>query len=241
MAWLEPAHANISGLVKWSELPRMDAYGYDFASQQGLQWSVADDWLCVDGLPVTDIHWWGSYWIAPGNYPNSNGFPDPTNPNVKPDFLQSFLIRVYTDVPSGTDPNMPWSHPATLLGQIEPDAAATNETYYGTVTHLGGITENVWQYNLDLPQPLIQELGKIYWLNIEAVLKPGANVQWGWHEADTLILDNSVQWGMYGQQRWELLPDKDMAFELTTIPEPSTALLLACGILGLLGVVRQRF
>jgi hypothetical protein len=126
------------------------------------------------------------------------------------------------------------------------------EVYYGTLTHIGGIEENVWQYNADLPIPFFQDRyydpqdidgdgiddGTVLWLKIQAVHQ-SSQIQWGWHEADSLWHDNAVQQGFFAPnpEMWDLLPNKDMAFELTStdtwVPEPSFLIggLMALGLL----------
>ena len=61
---------------------------------------VADDWLCEDKRPITDIHWWGSFlgWTRSDQLP-------PVVPNT-------FHIGIWTDVPSAGEA---FSHPGTLI------------------------------------------------------------------------------------------------------------------------------
>jgi len=250
------ATADTTDPVKWSQLPNMGPYGYDFSSESSLFSVVADDFLCSSRLPVVDLHWWGSYY-APGPlwpYPNSASLTDPTLANDQPPgILQGFFVDFYTDVPGGVDPGMPWSHPGQLLYRQFVEIALVTEVLYGTVTHIGGIEENVWQYNVDLPVPFFQDPlsdpvdvdgdgqddGTVYWLMIQGAHFDPA-IQWGWHEADALWHDNAVQyWPFDGSTPpWNLVPNKDMAFELTFVPEPSLFLLAGTGLLMLL--VRRR-
>jgi len=235
-------------LVKWSQLPDMGAYGYNWSSETVVPSMVADDFLCSNPLPVIDLHWWGSYY-APGPlwpYSNSDNIQDPTVPaNQPPGILQGFNVEFYTDVPVGADPTMPWSHPGQLLYEELIPITAVVEAYYGTVTHIGGIQENVWQYNADLPVPFFQDPtsdpvdvdgdgvadGTIYWLKIQAITSC-ETIQWGWHEAATLWHDNAVQNWPPNQLApfWNIIVDTDMAFELTVIPEPSFLLLTCLGL-----------
>jgi len=240
-------------LVKWSQMPDMGPYGYDFSSESSFYSMVADDFLCSDQYPVGDLHWWGSYY-EPGvlyPYPNSDNLPDPTLATGEPvpGMLQGFFIEFYTDVPAGTDPLMPWSHPGDQIYEEFIPITQVTEVLYGTVVHIGGIEENVWQYNCDLPTPFFQDPdfepqdvdgdgipdGTVYWLKIQAAHYDPA-LQWGWHEADSLWHDNAVQhWPPNPNlPAWLLLPNKDMAFELTFIPEPSVLLLAGAGLLLLL-------
>jgi hypothetical protein len=253
-----PVWADATAPIKWSQLPAMDEYGYDFSSETSIPSLVADDFLCSTIYAVVDVHWWGSYYssgpIWP--YPNSDNLPDPTMAGgAPPGILQGFNIEFYTDVPAGVDPLMPWSHPGELKYEVFIPITQVTEALYGTVTHIGGVQENVWQYNCDLPEPFYQDMysdpqdidgdgildGTVYWLKIQAVNDNAELIQWGWHEAESLWHDNAVQhWppNPYAPE-WDLLPNKDMAFELsfdkdTYIPEPSVCLLLVFGALALL-------
>jgi hypothetical protein len=253
--------------VKWSQLPYMEPWGYDFSSETGAQGPdgvligsmVADDFLCSSPLPVVDLHWWGSYYTpsaARWPYSNSNNWPDPTVGNdVPPDLLVGFLIEFYSDIPANTDPDLPWSHPGECLYEEFIPISDITEALYGTVVHIGGVEENVWQYNCKLPVPFPQDPeqepqdldgdgamdGTVYWLKIQA-RHESRIIQWGWHEADSLWHDNAVQWWPPNQTEpyWELLTNKDMAFELTVIPEPSLLLIAGLGVLALLRRSRAR-
>ena len=48
--------------VKWSQLPDME-FGVNIQSTE-VEPIIADDWECRDPRPVTDVHFWGSYWMA---------------------------------------------------------------------------------------------------------------------------------------------------------------------------------
>ena len=249
------AGADQVGPVKWSQLPRMDEYGYNFSSETSVGSMVADDYLCVDPLAVIDLHWWGSYYMPVVLYPykNSDNHPDPTiDDDQPPGILQGFNIEFYKDIPAGVDPLMPWSHPGTELYHEFIPITDVTEAYYGTVVHIGEIEENVWQYNADLPIPFPQGEypdpqdidgdgtldGTVFWLKIQAV-HDDPDIQWGWHEADSLWHDNAVQhWGPTPEpSEWILIEVKDMAFELSIVPEPSLLLVAA---LGLLAVLKRR-
>jgi len=237
--------------VKWSQLPDMTAYGYDWSSETTVPSMTADDFLCDTPLAVVDVHWWGSYY-DPGDwwpYKSSDNFPnDPTAAGDPPEMITGFNIEFYTDVPANVDA-IPWSHPGELLYEEFIDIALVAETYFGTVTHTGGAQENVWQYNCVLPIPFEQDPwadpvdvdddgtadGTIYWIKIQAV-HDHPDFQWGWHEADSLWHDNAVQYWPPDEitPYWDLRENKDMAFELSVIPEPSLLLVAAVGLLALL-------
>lgn len=97
--------------VKWSQPPVRDTvepnsiYGWDEWSLYYQRPIMADDWKCTDKRPVTDIHWWGSFW----------GWDIPVPPPVVP---QAFHIGVWTDVPVGDPCNLEgFSHPGYLIWQ----------------------------------------------------------------------------------------------------------------------------
>jgi hypothetical protein len=243
-----PAGAEPVSPVKWSQLPNMGPYGYDWSSETTVPSMTADDFLCDTPLAVIDVHWWGSYYDSAARWPykSSDNFVDPTlGTGQPPGIITGFNIEFYTDVPAGVDSFMPWSHPGDLLYEEFIDIALVTEAYFGTVTELG---ENVWQYNCVLPIPFEQDPcsdpvdvdgdgildGTIYWIKIQAV-HDDPIIQWGWHEADSLWHDNAVQyWGLTPDDLWDLRENKDMAFELSVIPEPSLLVVAAAGLLALL-------
>jgi hypothetical protein len=152
-----------------------------------------------------------------------------------------FPITFYSDVPVGQG-IPPWSHPGNLLYQETLDFASVNETKYGTIDHGANIIETVFQYNATLPTPFGQDASIIYWLSIQAIDDDGKPIQWGWHEAETLWHDNAVQWDKFfngGINNWNLLTNKDMAFEIEVVTIPTTLLLLGSGLLDILGLKRR--
>jgi len=220
--------------LKWSQLPDMNR-GLDFSSEVKVPSVVADDWLCTNGLPITDIHWWGSYWVPripvpPDGSPNSDSLP-----NAPAGGVQAFVIKIYTDIPAGQ--GVPYSQPGQLLYTIEVPITIANEVYYGT-TNAG---MDVYQYYLKLAAPVPQERGQVYWLSIEAIF-PDPYRQWGWHESKDHWNDAAVQ--DFKGSGWVALQNNmylnDMAFELTTIPEPGSLIALGSGITGLLGLLLRK-
>ena len=248
-------------LLKWSQLPRIDRWGYDFSSETLVPSKVASDFMCLDPRPVDKIHWWGSYWKAPVDYPTyySSHWTDPTlvtGQGVDPGILSGFSIQFYADVPDSPDPNvpMPWSHPGQLLYEQYIPINQVDVVPYEVIDRNGdGIIGNdgdevVWQYFVKLDRPFEQREYEIYWLKLQAHNKDSNpdNIQWGWHESVDLWNDEAVQqgpsnlWGMMYRKEWVEIPNKDMAFELGVIPEPATLLLVSFGAAGVLGIVRRR-
>ena len=185
--------------VNCSQLPNMTSNGYDFSSETLVPSVVADDFQCTDPRPVTDIHWWGSYYtVSPGPYDiNSDHHLDPSFPGpgltpVMPNTLSGFIITFYTDVPAGVDPVMPYSHPGQPLVSCPVQMNQVQSNLHGVIDRNGnGIVgddgdEAVWQYNLNLFDPFVQDPGTIYWLSIVALngdpVQNPNSIQWGWHE-----------------------------------------------------------
>jgi hypothetical protein len=225
--------------VKWSQWVDIDngrdVYSFGDLDEGEDLWAAvvtADDWRCPDGLPVSDFHWWGSYILG-----------DPAD-------LLGFAINIHADVPaSGIIP----SHPGTRLWSgLFPMGDVT-----GTVQEtLFAITpdHDIYQYNLQLPGPdqyFYQDEGVIYWLDIIGIVGPEGI--WGWHtalrpapenglDAAVIIFDYNALTGGYSQ--WGSMHDDhcnvQMAFELTTIPEPASMALLGTGAMALLTLVRRR-
>jgi hypothetical protein len=199
---------------------------------------VADDFPCKDPRPVTDLHWWGSYpQLAPGTTPR------------RPD---SFLIRFWTDVPAGADPNMPWSHPGEERWRIvcenytwEPVGYDIDVEQYLRNNEVV-IVDQAYQYNQTLKpeEYFYQDPGEnIYWISIQAqYVNPTAADVWGWKTRPHMFNDDAVTGIDVGvgpaDIGWQEIRTSDgqswdMAFELTTVPEPSTFVLLAMGAFGL--------
>ena len=81
------------GLPKWVQNPLLG--GSTISSQLepiagGLDTECADDFLCMDPVPIAAVEWWGNYW---------GGDPIP------PDY---FIIRFYSDVPASPVEDTSW-------------------------------------------------------------------------------------------------------------------------------------
>jgi len=223
-------------LVKWSQWVDI-ATGRDIASTwvttQPVQKPgqvIADDWRCLDGLPVTDVHWWGSYIEG------------------EPGLPMMFEISIHEDIPdNGCCP----SHPGALLhSEIGFVGTDVQEAFFAAADE-----HDIYQYNYDLLVPFEQVQGEIYWLNIIAIVPSSSDVLWGWHtairpapengiDAAVRIDDYCLTTGEYTQ--WGPMYDDltcsgvQMAFELTTIPEPGSVALVGTALLGAIGIKRRR-
>ncbi len=208
---------------KWIQPPDMTIIGRDVYDVFPV--FLADDWLCENGLPITDIHWWGSYI---GFDQNS---ATPVNQPLHPDI---FLLSQHSDVPVGDPTNLyGYSYPGLVLNFNSVNKGQYSVNYYASIDKGGGVYEHVYQFNYILPQAWTQEQGKIYWLDMSAIyFGTGSQVlfPYGWHTSDTNNLDHFVTNLGAPAPGW-IIPTGDgydLAFELT-VPEPSIYFLFLFG------------
>jgi len=186
--------------MHYPQLPDED--GWDVYATAGLtqpqypQVCLADDWLCTEAGPVSDIHFWGS-WL-----------------NDTVGTITSFIIAIYTDIPAEQNPD----------GYSKPGECLWERTFYpGEWTEVridspylqgwydpsaGYYIENdhntYYQYNIvDITEPIIQEKGTIYWLSISASVKEMAALQplWGWKSTEDHWNDDAC-WSYWGDLYW---------------------------------------
>jgi hypothetical protein len=206
---------------KWSQPADEIDEGY-FLGWDELSWYhgeqiVADDWPCENYLPVTDVHWWGSYQY----------WDDPCGlPAVRP---IGFHIGIWTDVPAGVD--APWSHPKEMIWEYRADIAEVNEERVGWDTFPGYPLDVCFHYEVQLPEDdwYWQDPNyAVHWISIAAIYddfaQPG--FPWGWktrrhvwNDAALMILIPTAP--VVGDPYIEGFPivdpcEMDMAFELTT-------------------------
>jgi hypothetical protein len=125
----------------------------------------------------------------------------------------------------------PGSPGAALLSQTIPGNA--NETFVGNQ-----FFGPVFNYSVDLPVSFLAQAGTTYWLSI--VPSIGFPPQWGWHSGTGG--DGVAHQVFFGSG----IPlAQDLAFDLTgvpgsAIPAPATLVLLASGLIGLIGARQCR-
>ncbi len=121
----------------------------------GPAWKVlADDFLCTQTGPITDVHIWGS-WL------NDEVFTG-----------VQFKLSIHRDIPASPTggPSMPADPPlwqATLAPSSQrlyselPAGAAPEQFYDPNINQIIGTDRQIWQYNfVDLPDPFIQQKGR---------------------------------------------------------------------------------
>jgi hypothetical protein len=183
---------------------------------------VFDDWQCLRRTPVTAIGWWGSY-IGYGYEACSQGPSMPVRPN-------RFKLAMWTDVPAGSDPCYPFSHPNEVIWEY--DAFEYDEVLVGYDKHPHGApNEPVFRYSVRLPeeewfhQP---DYNGVFWLCVQAVYDVNTpNYDWGWTNHEHVFNDNAVAYYYDDVNEvwvWTELHDQteaseDMSFMLFTDPD----------------------
>ncbi len=195
---------------------------------------VGDDWTCSATGPVSDIHFWYS-WFQDYEIP-----------------IESVTVRIYDNVPAVGGPDPIPSQPGERLWG--PRTFGPNEF----VTRWAGSGDQGWFsptsfadpilhdhqefYQMNITQirdPFIQKEGEIYWLVLEAEIEAGHEfVDLGWktsldrHEDAAVFLRDPANpvWSVVAP---EGVGPVNMAFVIT--PEPSTCVLLSMGGLAFCG------
>ncbi len=184
------------GPSKWLQFPDM-ADGRNLVALPERR--LADDWLCTDGKPITEVHFWGSYLSLEGqmHWEENNAGP-PSNPLPPTPGMDSFILSFHEDVPAGVDQK--YSHPGELIREVPLGFNEVVERYWGSIPHTDPTGRVWWEhkfyYIARLAEPFEQERGKIYWLDIGAKPRPDSRWFWGWETSKDHWNDNAVRWGV---------------------------------------------
>lgn len=158
----------------------------------------ADDFADGYGSPVVHIRWWGTYQ---GNY-----LGNPTNSGVK-----QFLISFESDVPTGPDNPLGYSHPGTplssqivRLGPLAPGSGTFTEKLVPTPEMPGmPVPATLYEYNaeLNMDEVFPHQIDTVYWLKIVALVDDLTDgpIRWGWHTRDwstVVVSSTSVSPGL---------------------------------------------
>lgn len=228
--------------VKWSQPPVVYGEDADVPKINGWdevsiyrppQWPMmADDWLCTDERPITDLHWWGSFI----------GWTQPLLPPVLP---KAFHIGIWTDVPAGAD--KPYSHPGVMVWEHVCDNWVWNFAGYDVDPRIDQAgwqkNEACFQFNQLLSQddwfyqkPDPEGVGRVYWISISAIYDPQdwplIRHPWGWKTRPHHFNDDAIRiratadgiwppklgsaWGVGDPVEYPAGVSWDLAFELTT-------------------------
>ncbi len=210
--------------IKWYQPPDLDNTGIDvdmfplgFPDVDGL----ADDFLCRESGPITDIHFWASFM--------EDNVPDLP--------FQIFEITIYSDIPAGV--YAPWSMPGEILWRhyVDPGGYLVRqitdnnpEDYYFPAQQAWFNDDhfNCYQYDFFIPpeSAFVQVEGIIYWLGIRDLSYTG-EYRFGWKTCElgtrwnddaTYLCDPPAFWcDIHYPQGHEFMDlSLDLAFALST-------------------------
>jgi hypothetical protein len=188
---------------------------------------LADDFMCMESGPITDIHFWGAFRSA---------VPLP---------FHDVIISIHSDIPAASSPtgySMPgdtlWSYFLHYGQYNETPLQANNLTWYdpfqGLFQPLGNQT--MYQYDIYIPdtQWFYQDSGTIYWLSFN--LMPSMPHEWGWVSTADHWNDDAVWYFEPVTPEWQELyqpPDfvqsLDLSFVITGLEAETEACCLPGG------------
>jgi hypothetical protein len=189
--------------TKWSQPPvEIDPnsiiptyYGWDEQSWRshpsaGTWQIVADDFHCLGTMPVTSVHWWGSYLSWDGNEPPQS----PSSPH------EEWRIRFWSNVIAGMPASFSW--PKKLLWEIVIPEARVQVNRAGIDDDPNyGFDDTCFQYYVELDPCEVfwqddfndQTMNDIYWISIEALDHNTVNSHhWGWKTRPWHWMDDAV-------------------------------------------------
>ncbi len=176
---------------KWLQPPDLTPMGMDVNATIPL--ILADDFLCTEPGPITEIHVWGS-WL-------NDILPiDPGNVN--------FVLSIHTDIPANP-PDQPFSMPGEIIWlghyaagsfMFGPYAEELAEGWFDPAQQLYlplGDTR-CWHYIFPVPEGELVQMGTpdnpvVYWLDVQALPQEGA--MFGW-KTSMLHWNDDAVWGL---------------------------------------------
>lgn len=229
--------------LEWDPVSDVPIYcGWDelsYASKplefaQGSWKIVADDFRCFGQMPVTSVHWWGSY----------QNFDGVEAPRIRP---QSWRIGFWSNVPS--DSRYAFSRPGKLLWLVDVEADRVAEELVGMDEFPDKPSDTCFEYLVDLEAREYfwqgnyvedQTQDRIFWVSITAVYtgSPEPDYIWGWKSRakpwmdaavtfsfrtddlrQGMAVDSAIVRPITNSTVCERLDAYDMAFELDTDPD----------------------
>jgi hypothetical protein len=144
---------------------------------------------------------------------------------------------------------------AQRLYSTLPTGSPPEQFFDPNTNQILGTDRQIWQYNfVDIPDPFIQEEGKIYWLDVQALVPDTSPFLFGWKTTNPQdprtphFLDDAVFADTPGFGAPAILPYRelrypaghayagqsiDLAFVITGVPEPGSLMLLIVAMLPL--------
>jgi hypothetical protein len=228
--------------LKWSQPPieidpnaNVPIYcGWDepsFTEDPCSYWKVvADDFRCLGTMPVTSVHWWGSYV----------GWEGPEPPQPEP---IAWRIGFWSNVPA--DVAAEYSYPEELLRQVEVPADCVRGQWAGYDKSPDPCLpwDTCFEYYVDLePNQYFWQadfnantIDSIFWISITAIYPNDVNdveFPWGWKTRPWSWMDDAVRFELYQAPQLGTVLDPcdvtpieydresyDVAFELDTDPD----------------------
>ena len=222
-------------LTKWVQLPDPNGWDVKVTSPKIL----ADDFLCESTDPITDVHFWGSW--------RHDDVGQITN----------IHLSIHDDL-VGAQP----SQPGLLLWEKDVDPSEFRIKWVGdsqqgwhdpnTGEWIPGDHFGMYQVNIDFTrdqwfwQQGTPDNPIVYWLDIQVTVADPLTTDFGWKTSIDHWRDDAAwrdeEWSP--TQPWEKLEDQsgvtlDMAFVITTIPEPGIFAIAGLGLLALLRFRRR--
>jgi hypothetical protein len=206
--WSEPVPKEPLRHLKWSQPPietdpdaknatfcgwDEKSFNVDEYSPQGPIKMVADDFRCIGNMPVTSIHWWGSYF----DWEYGPGLP-PVQPT-------RWWIGFWSNQPAGP---LSYSYPKMLLHSFTVDANRVEIERVGKDEYYGYYPYDIcYQYNLKLnPEEVFwqdiytsQTQGNVFWLSIVAIYQISPDLvtnPWGWKTRPWHWMDDAVTFNL---------------------------------------------
>ena len=143
----------------------------------------ADDFRCLGSMPITSIHWWGSYRKWQQAAPPADG-PD------------AWRFTFWTNMPA--DAYVPFGRPGLQLGQFEVSPDRVSIEWVGSDRFPGQPEDSCFRYSLALEPadylwPDAYE-GDTVWLSVTALYKVKRPEHlWGWKTRPRRWMDGAVR------------------------------------------------
>jgi hypothetical protein len=157
---------------------------------------VADDFRCLGSMPVTSIHWWGSYFDWECTW--AQGLP--------PIVPKAWWIGFWSNMPAGMQ--APYSYPNMLLHEFTVPANRVVIDEVGCDQYYGYYPYDItFQYYLDLDEAEVfwqddyndMTYDDTYWISIVALYDlqdPPTQYQWGWKTRPWPWMDDAVKFNL---------------------------------------------
>jgi hypothetical protein len=164
---------------------------------------VADDFRCLGDVPLTSIHWWGSYVGWDGEQPPNTDRPS------------AWQLAIWANAPA--DYTIDFNQPGELLWQCEVRADRVHVESVGIDKFRGTPSDRCFQYYVHLePHEYLHQGGHlpdtqndVFWLGIAAVYSSDISVAhpWGWKTRPSTWMGAAVK------SRHEFTPGPDPVFD----------------------------